>query len=164
MAARPHSYLKAQIALHWLVAALVVAQFISSAGIEAAWRAWRSTGTAEPSIAAQMHVWMGIIIFVLALWRIALRFAHGAPPLPDSDPAPLRLLARVTHFALYALILLVPLSGFGAWFGGAEQAAAGHRLTKNLLFFVVLLHVTGALVQHFWFRTDVLRRMLSARP
>ena len=38
-----------------------------------------------------------------------------------------------------------------------------HVLGKNILLYVVLLHTAGALVQHFVFKTDVLRRMLAFR-
>lgn len=166
--ARPGSgkvtgYSTAQVALHWAVVVLVVFQFVGSGGMERSWRAF-TRGEALPADAAllaNLHAISGLLILLFALARIFLRLTRGAPKPPADEPRALRILAEATHGLLYLLLLVVPLSGAAAWFAGAEPAAGVHQMLKNLLFFVVVLHVAGALFQHFVRRSDVLMRMLK---
>ena len=155
-------YSGAQIALHWAVAALVVAQIVLHDGMVAAYAAGRGGGTATGSdlFLADLHVAFGIAVFALALMRVALRVSRGAPPPPRDEHPALRFAARATHFALYALILLMPVTGGLAWFGGVEAMAGLHGAGKAAILVLVGLHVLGALYQHFYLGTDVLRRML----
>ena len=155
-------YSGAQIALHWTVAVLVVAQIVLHDGIEAAYAAGRGVGAATESemFLADLHVAFGVAVFALALLRVALRVRRGAPPPPQDEHPALRMAARATHFALYALILLMPVTGGLAWFGGIEAMAGVHGVGKAAILVLVGLHVLGALYQHFYLRTDVLRRML----
>lgn len=158
-------YSATQIMLHWTVALLVAFQFLFNHGIGDAFRAIMGgeEPTADAAGAANIHVTMGLLILMLALWRIGLRLTLGAPPAPDNEPPLLRRVAKINHVALYVLILLVPMSGAAAWFGSLGGAAAAHNILKLLLLPVVVLHIAGALVQHFVFRSDVLMRMLMTR-
>ena len=157
-------YSSAQIALHWTIAVLVVLQIVLHDGIIAAYAAARGVGTATGSelFLADLHVAFGIAVFALALLRVALRLWRGAPPPPEDEHPALRLAARATHLALYALILLMPVTGGLAWFGGVEAMAELHSAGKAAILALVGLHVLGALYHHFYLRTDVLRRMLRA--
>lgn len=164
IASRPAGYTSLQIALHWLVAVLVLIQLFVTEGIEEAWRAFRrGTELASDDVfLANWHVWAGITIFALAVLRLIIRFSRGAPPPPASESWALRAIAALTHVALYAFILLMPLSGFVAWFGIFPDAADIHELGKLPLLVLIGLHAAGALWQHFVARTDVLRRMIRA--
>ena len=155
-------YSGAQIALHWTVAVLVVAQIVLHDGMVAAYAAGRGVGTATESdlFLADLHVAFGVAVFALALLRVALRVRRGAPPPPQDEHPALRMAARATHIALYALILGMPVTGGLAWFGGIEAMADLHGAGKAAILVLVGLHVLGALYQHFYLRTDVLRRML----
>ena len=155
-------YSGAQIALHWTIAVLVVLQIVLHDSIIAAYAAARGVGTATESdvFLADLHVAFGIAIFALALLRVALRLRRGAPPPPEDEHPALRMAARATHLALYALILLMPVTGGLAWFAGVEAMAELHRAGKAAILALVGLHVLGALFHHFYLRTDVLRRML----
>ena len=155
-------YSTTQIALHWTVAVLVILQIVLHDGIIAAYAAGRGEGTATGSelFLADLHVAFGIAIFVLALWRVALRVRRGAPPPPEDERPVLRLAARATHLALYAIILSMPVTGGLAWFGGVDAMAELHRAGKVAILVLVGLHTAGALYHHFVLRTDVLRRML----
>lgn len=65
-----------------------------------------------------LHESLGVTVFVLALARIVYRRVNPPPPLPPDTPALVRLAAHVTHVALYALLLLMPVIGFlatNAW-------------------------------------------------
>ena len=155
-------YSAAQIALHWIVAVLVVAQVVLHEGMEAAYGAARGGPAATESelLMADLHVAFGIAVFLLALLRVALRLRRGAPAPPETEHPALRFAARAVHAGFYAIILLMPLSGALAWFGGVGAAAAAHRAGMLLILVLLLLHVAGAFYQHFVLRTDVMRRIL----
>lgn len=81
--------------------------------------------------------------------------------LPAGEAAVFKWLAYATHFGLYALLILMPVSGAVAWFAGLGTPALAHSLMEKLLIVLIGLHILGALAQHFVFRTDVLKRMLG---
>ena len=107
-----------------------------------------------------LHVAGGIAVFLLALLRVALRLGRGAPPPPETEHPALRFAARAVHIGFYAIILLMPLTGALAWFGGVEASASVHRAGMLAIFVLLLLHIVGAVYHHFVLRTDVMRRML----
>jgi cytochrome b561 len=156
-------YSSAQIALHWVIAVLIVCQFIFSANMEEAWDSYRKTPDTPlvSGLPAQAHVWGGLAVLAFAVWRLWLRNTRGVPAAPADEPAILRLAAHVTHITLYALMILMPVTGAMLWFGGVGFAAFLHGLLRVPLFFLVILHVLGGLFQHFWFKGGVLKRIVS---
>ncbi len=68
--------------------------------------------------------------------------------------------AGITHLALYAIILLMPVTGGLAWFAGIETMAEVHGAGKLAIVVLVGLHIAGALYQHFVLKTDAMRRIL----
>lgn len=99
-------------------------------------------------------------IFLLALVRVGVRFSRGAPRLPDDEPLLMGLAAHFVHVALYFVILLMPVTGFVAWYWQVGLMDELHSLGENVILVIVGLHVVGAFYQHFVARTDVLARML----
>jgi len=156
----PTAYSPWQIRLHWLATILIVLQVILHEPIADAWKALGEGGTAEFSLAVAGHVAGGILVALSALWRIGLRARRGAPPPPASTPAPVRLASGLVHAGLYGLMLLMPLSGAAAWFGGVETAAAVHGALVPVLLGLVALHVVASLWHHFWLRDGLMARML----
>lgn len=155
----PKGYTRTQIALHWIVFLLVVLQFVLHDTIAEAWDAiGKGTEYAFSPLIAQ-HVFGGILILALVIWRMAIKARRGAPALPENEPALLKLAAHGAHLALYGLLILMAVSGGMAWFGGVEAAANGHGVLKVLLLALVALHVLGAFYQHFVLKSDVLNRM-----
>ena len=73
------------------------------------------------------------------------------------------ILAKLTHVGLYAVMILMPVSGYVAWFGGVEAAAKGHNVLKIVLLALVALHVVGALYHQFVLRDGTLARMRRAQ-
>lgn len=110
------------------------------------------------------------------LWR-----TFNPPPPEVSEPAGLALIARVSHWLLYAVFLLMPVSGFllSAFNGsttqffylfpipGFEKSEAIRNLFQSVhlagqwaVYALVLLHIAGT-VWHVAIRRDgVLDRML----
>ena len=162
MAATGLGYSRAQIALHWTVAVLVILQVVLHDGIVASYAAGRGGGAASEAelFLADLHVAFGVAIFVLALLRVALRVRRGVPPPPEEEHPALQAVARVTHLALYAIILLMPVTGGLAWFAGIETMAEVHGAGKLAIVVLVGLHIAGALYQHFVLKTDAMRRIL----
>ncbi len=161
MAGRVTGYSSAQVALHWVVVVLVAFQFLAHDGIETSWRAFGRGAPAPDAVAVltYMHIAAGMLVFILVVARLYLRLTRGAPRPPANEPRLLQISAEGVHVSIYILLLLLPLSGLVAWFAGIEAAGEVHELLKNLLLLVIVLHVCGALFQHFAMRSDVLIRM-----
>ena len=155
----PTGYSRLQIGLHWLVALLIAAQFLLNEEMGAAFRALMRGETAAFSPLVAAHVWGGVLIGALVLWRLALRATRGAPPPPETEHAALRLAAAATHWTLYALLAIIVASGAAAWFGGVRDAGEVHEVMTTLLLVVTGLHVAAALFHQFVLKTDVLTRM-----
>lgn len=169
-------YSAVSLTLHWLIAALVIAQV----GLVMIADSIDGPGARQY---IGLHKAVGLTILVLTLARIGWRLAHPAIPLPSGMARWRRVAARATHVLFYVVLLALPLTGWLAssaasrdisWFGlfdwpllpiGGGREAAGafmdaHRLVVKGLYLLIVLHVAGALKHHFVDRDDVLRRML----
>src|SRR5262249_20378960 len=69
-----------------------------------------------------IHKPLGIAILVLALVRLAVRLRYGAPSLPADLPEPMKLAAQLSHYALYALMIGMPLLGWGMLSAAATRS------------------------------------------
>ena len=129
-----------------------------------------------------LHKSLGMTLLALFALRLLWRWVNVTPAMPTSLPRHERFLAAATHRLLYALMLLMPLSGYVInsaanfplnVFGLVQipnltpesetlQAIAGNvHLALFWLFAVLLvLHISGALRHHFVLRDGILRRML----
>jgi cytochrome b561 len=154
---RPYS--KTQIILHWAMALLIVAQFVLHDGIAAAWRAFRrgQEVTFDPLVAA--HVFGGIAILALVVWRLVIRARQGAvAPVAGTSP----LMAKAMHWghlALYAVVALAGVSGLAAWFGEVELAGELHETLKPVILVLVGGHVAAALYHQFYLKDGLMQRM-----
>jgi cytochrome b561 len=159
----PKSYSRMQIALHWIVAVLIVAQVVLHEGIAKAWHAVED-GAAQAVVfpadpIAAMHIIGGMLILVFAFWRLTLRASHGVPDLPASTQGLARTAAHLGHVALYGLMIVAPITGMVAWFGVNDGAAEVHELAKPLTILLVAGHVVMALYHHFILKDGLLNRM-----
>jgi cytochrome b561 len=184
-AAPRSSYSSAAIAFHWLIALLLVGNFIGGL--------WMGGLLDSPDPATkrlgftviQLHKSIGLTVLVLSLLRLLLRLTTDRPPLPDHMTATEQLLAKLTHWGFYAVMILVPFTGWvmvsasplnfpTLWFGlfewphlpiatsKATSGAAGeaHEIIAYLGAGLFVLHVLAALKHHYFDRDDVLARML----
>lgn len=154
----PATYSRLQIRLHWLTAALVLAQYVFPDAIAAAWRASRREAEIAFDPAVPAHVLAGLAILGIALWRLALRWRHGAPAAQGG--ALIARLSQLGHMALYALLVLMAASGAAAWFGGIAPAAGAHGVLKLGLLALILGHAGAALWHQFLRRDGTLSRMM----
>ena len=106
--AHADSYSRTAIVLHWLIALLVLGQ------LALGW--WMIDIPKQPvGVRAwwfNLHKSIGITIGVLVIVRIYWRLTHPAPPLPDTLPSWQRAAAKVSHFGLYACLLIMPVTGY----------------------------------------------------
>jgi cytochrome b561 len=95
-----------QRALHWLMALCILAMLFIGVGMV-------STIAPDHLTLLSVHKPLGIVILILAVVRLVVRLQRGAPPLPASMPAPMKLAAYLSHVAFYALMIALPLLGWG---------------------------------------------------
>ncbi len=95
-----------QRALHWIMAICILAMLFIGVGM---------VSTVKPDYLklVSIHKPLGIVILVLALIRLVVRLVRGAPPLPANMPVPMKLAAYLSHLAFYALMIALPLLGYG---------------------------------------------------
>lgn len=179
-------YNRGAIALHWLTAALVVANLLLGPSM-----------VALPISPRKLHWYLihksiGITIFLLTSLRVAWRAIRPHPE-PVPMPSWQRRAARASHALLYVLLFAIPTSGWlyssatgvqVVYLGivtlpdlvGKDKALGDalrlvHISLNSLLFAVVCIHVAAAIKHHFIDRDDALIRMLpivkregTARP
>src|SRR5271167_1155717 len=92
--------------LHWLMAVCILAMLFIGVGMV-------STAAPKYLTLVQIHKPLGIAILVLALIRLALRIYYGSPSLPPDLPEPIKLAAVSSQYILYALMISMPLIGWG---------------------------------------------------
>ena len=180
LANTPHAYGAIAKAFHWAVVVLVVVGWaLGTFGEELPRGAGRD-------IAFFIHVSGGLLVLALFLPRIVWRAVDTPPP---PEPMPLgrwaERLAAVAHYALYALVLAVPLAGIAAQLARGEalpvlglftiaspmtavRATARlvkevHEILANALLILALLHAAAALFHHWILRDRTLVRMLPGR-
>lgn len=173
----PGRYTSVAKALHWTIAALILAQLIGGIVMH------ELPNTAPFKIEAyQLHKSFGLTVLALSVFRLGWRLTHRPPPLPEHTSGWERLLARFTHVAFYALIIAVPLAGWlmvsaspfpssffflfpipdlpGAGVLSRDAWAEVHELMAFAIIGLLVLHVAGALKHRYVDHDGVLARML----
>ncbi len=171
---RTARYSTVAIWFHWTIALLVIANL--------------AIGLLHESLlkgTMPLHKSIGITVLALTVGRIVWRLMHRPPVLPAHTPKWEKGLAHATHWTLYALLLVMPLSGWMMISGGATRRpflwfglfdlpylpvskAAGdighnaHGLLGWVMLALVVLHIGAALRHHFLLRDQVLVRMAPA--
>lgn len=155
-------YSLSQRFLHWAIALLIFFNLLFPDGMNIWHRLIRrgQVPTPEQISSANIHAYVGIAILLLAIVRLGLRFFKGVPAEAAEEPAIFRLAARLAHAGLYILIFAMPLTGIAAYYFGIDPAGSFHAdVLKIVLWALIAAHVAGALVHHFYWKSNVLRRM-----
>ncbi len=155
-------YSTAQIALHWVVAGLILFQLIFGEAMGQAWRSVRQGVAADMTLMVWAHILVGIAVLALVVWRLWLRVTRGAPGAPAGEGTALRLAGAAGHWALYALMVLAPVTGLLAWYGGITSLAQVHELLKPAFIILIALHFLAALYHQFIRKDGLIRRMMRA--
>jgi cytochrome b561 len=171
----PARYTPVAIALHWLIAVLVIGQFVLG---------WQMQNIPKdpPGARAEafnLHKSIGLTLLALMALRLAWRARHAPPPQPPMPRWQSRL-ASLTHGLLYATLIALPLSGYlGSEFSGfpvkyfgialphwaernpamKEFLGATHLMLTWALFAFVALHLAGVAKHLFIDRDRLLARM-----
>ena len=170
-------YTRTAIFLHWLILALLIAQY------SIAWTMPHIGRNTPVSTLIGLHFSIGVLILGVIIIRLIWRAIHGEPtPLAGVPPWQVRS-ARVIHWLLYLLLVIVPVLGWinasyrgmPVMFFGLVQVpplvgthAAAWRWTGDIhtliaeyaILPLVGLHVAAALYHYFIRRDRVLQRML----
>ena len=174
----PARYTGTAIALHWLLALMILGSF--SLG------AYMSDLPFSPQRLKfyNWHKWAGVLILALSALRLLWRLTHR-PPVDLPMPRWQKGAAHAAHWLLYALFFAVPLAGWAyssaagfpiVLFGVLplpDFVAPDRALSESLkllhgnlawaLAAVVVLHVAGALKHRFIDRDGLLQRMQPGR-
>ncbi|QIE55400.1 cytochrome b [Pikeienuella piscinae] len=173
--------------LHWAIAALIF--FMLGLGF---YMAELVSDIYEQFALVQLHKSWGFTVFVLVLIRIVWRLMNRTPDAPPHAGAAERTFARLGHYALYALMLALPLSG---WLMASASELQEMYGIRNMVFglfelpdpfqpgdktleewlravhfwcalaltIMLIGHAGAALKHHFIDRDNVLTRMISGR-
>ncbi len=170
---RGDRYSRGAIAFHWTIAALVLANLAIGLLHESLPRAWQ---------VMWWHKSIGVTVLILTVGRFGWRLAHRPPELREGA-AWERAIARAVHWIFYALLFVMPLTGWifssnpdrprpFSWFGlvnipllpvssnFAAAAKESHELLGWAMAALVILHIAAALRHHFLLHDGVLARML----
>lgn len=160
---------------HWTIALLIIGNGIFGLCMDLA------HGPMQKINWLALHKSIGLTVLALFLLRVLWRLFNRQP---KDEPAPRwqRVVAHGMHVLLYALVALLPLSGW--WFNSIvgkplqffklfnlpaltdanpDARHLWHGVHEYLFWFLVLLlvlHIAGALKHHLLDRDNTLRRML----
>jgi superoxide oxidase len=164
--------------LHWLTFGLITLVFVFAFSIDL------TTSRASHTALLQLHRSFGVTVWAIILVRLVWRQFAKFPNWPTDMPQSMRLAAKGSEYALYALLLAQPILGLlqtnargdrvDLFFLGqlpaligqdrqlARQLLAVHETVGFLLLGLIALHISAALFHHFWRRDDTLAAMLPS--
>ena len=168
------------IAFHWAIAVLFVGQLAFGVAMV------RLQDQRLAFDLIQWHKSFGFLTFGLVLLRLGWRLANIVPILPPTLSKPEKMTAVAAHWLLYALMLLLPLTGwimvsvsvleiptFAFYLfiiphlplAISETAEFfwidAHAWLAYVAGALVTAHAAAALRHHFGLRDDVLKRMIA---
>lgn len=165
--------------IHWLMAVII----ITLLGLGIYMTEFLSKEASNKMEIYNLHKSLGVVAFILIFLRIINRFAKPAPELPETIAKSERILAHLGHFGIYALMVIVPFSGylmsnsFGypvhlfsitmpviaqTNFDLGKIFSEIHEISSYSLLGLVTLHILGVIKHRFFDKpeNDVLKRML----
>lgn len=161
------------VALHWLMAALIILALIFGKVV------LDGLDNADPQKVEGLagHMTVGLSLGALLALRLVIRLVSAQPPPASTGDARLDFLGQATHWALYALVAAMAVSGvamalqddlFAIVFGGsgaklpaefASAPRAAHGAVSTALLALAILHIAAALYHQFILRDGLFRRM-----
>lgn len=179
-AAFAQPYTRPAIALHWILAVLIIGNLafgLYMVGLPL---------SPQKLKYISWHKWVGVTVLIVSAARLLWRLTHPAPALPDTMKAWEKRVANASHTLLYVLFFAAPLTGwlfssaagFQTVYLGvlpipdllakdkelADVLKITHRWINYTMATLIVLHVAAALKHHFLDRDDVLTRMIPSLP
>jgi cytochrome b561 len=160
--------------LHWLLAILLIGM------VGLGWYMMDIEDTPGSDWYFNLHKSIGFVVLILVVVRATWRLSHPPAPLPMTMPAWQMTASTISHWALYGLMLALPLIGLvGAVFSKSGLIIFGlvlprlaapnhdvaefffslHSLAAWLLVALVGIHVLAALKHLFIDRDGIFQRM-----
>ena len=161
--------------MHWLVTIVILLMIwlgLQQAGMEKG---------PEKSELRALHASIGVIALALMTVRVISRLLNGVPAYPDDMPAWQRATSTLVHWGIYIAVFVQLISGpvtvatggnavpfFGLFsipLPIAEDSDAHHfweevhEFCWAIIAALLIVHVLGALYNHFVLKNTVLRRM-----
>jgi cytochrome b561 len=161
--------------IHWATAVLFITAMLIGlyCGLQPA-------GTSPRRELLEVHKSLGVTLFFLAILRLMVRAATAAPP-EQALPPLVRVAARLNHWALYAILFVMPITGYmfssaGGyslryfWTFSWPRLFAGDRTVEHvgevahgflayLVYAVVALHIAATLWHVLVKKDETLARM-----
>lgn len=172
----PQRYHPAHVALHWLMALLVILMLGAGKVL------MPDVSPEDPQKVSMLlsHATIGITLTVLLVLRFITRFTTRRPAPVDAGSRFLNLAGKVVHELLYLMLIGMSLSGLGLYqvadlpaiFEGQKAyplnffeylPRAGHGLTSWILLVLIALHVGAALFHQFIRKDNIFSRMSFGR-
>lgn len=164
---------------HWIIALIVILMLSGSFFLG-------SLPAPLKSQAFMFHKSFGITVLILMVLRLLWLAYAGKPPLPVTVPLWQKFFAHLVQYSLYFFLLLMPICGwlmsvaankppvfFGMfslslpWITPSKALAEFFELCHNtiawILIALIILHICGAIKEHFIDKDGVLLRMLPER-
>lgn len=169
---------------HWTIAIC----FLISSGIACYLFALdRFTSEADERAFLSVIFWhksFGALVFFLAFFSIYWRMKNRPPELPERLPGWQHKATDIMHWLLFAMMIIVPVTGLiGTEIGNykfsffylfdiphfypadkelADIPYAIHIYIVWVAAVLLLIHIGASLLHHFYYRDNILRRMLPA--
>ena len=175
----PTRFDRVSIALHWSIGTAIIAV----AAIEILRGELFPKGSYYREALKAFHDPAGTVVFALVLLRLVWRSIHAAPAMPVSMRPWEKLSARLTHYVLYALMVMIPLTGIAYTLARGRPIDFGlfqivypldhiinrdaaktlkhvHAFLGQAVLLVAFMHAAAALWHHYVRKDEVLVRML----
>jgi cytochrome b561 len=162
--------------LHWVIGLLILMMLSASFFLE-------DLKVDIKPFAIRLHMSFGITVLALMILRVYWLHRSGRPPLPKSVPLWEVIVARTIQYAMYALLIAMPIVGwimsvlsnhtpsfFGLFYlhipgltpnsDLANQFFLAHQIIAYTLIGLITLHILGALKHAVVDKDKILQRML----
>ena len=169
---------KTTVALHWIIAIGMIGSIVLGIVVEE-----MSRGELK-GVLMGLHKSVGLLVLLLALYRIFWRFLNGFPEPLRVVPAWQERIARLVHQLLLLGTVLMPVSGvllsvgegYSVAFFGLELIGSGpenelleelgegiHEGGANLIIAAIVIHVLASVKHHLFNNDGTMQRMLGKR-
>ena len=176
MSTEQADYSVAQKVIHWLMALIICFDLFVAQKFGRVMEDWDRLESRVD------HATVGTVLTILLVLRLYFRFRHGPAVMPPGMPPWQVTAAKAGHFALYACMVLLVVSGFATGMNAADpiplfgqlDITLGqtnedlmqtirpvHEFATNAMIVLIAIHVLAALQHHFVAKDRSTAKMLK---